>query len=139
MNDTYSVIALAIVAVAIVFLLSRRSVKSARSKRSKRTLSTAGRKERSSTQWRAVKIVPDLFCCDAVGELSGQVYLSTESPRLPLEGCSEKDCRCRYMHLEDRRSGGDRRIELGELGAFLPASQSERRRVGGRRATDMTA
>ena len=139
MNDTYSVIALAIVAVAIVFLLSRRSVKSARSKRSKRTLSTAGRKERSSTQWRAVKIVPDLFCCDAVGELSGQVYLSTESPRLPLEGCSEKDCRCRYMHLEDRRSGGDRRIELDELSAFLPASQSERRRVGGRRATDMTA
>jgi ribosomal protein S1 len=43
------------------------------------------------------------------------------------------------MHLEDRRSGGDRRIELDELSAFLPASQSERRRVGGRRATDMTA
>jgi ribosomal protein S1 len=43
------------------------------------------------------------------------------------------------MHLEDRRSGGDRRIELDELSAFLPASEVERRQVGGRRATDMTA
>ncbi len=139
MNDTYSVIALAIAAVAILFLLSRRSVKSVRSKRTRTTSSTAGRKERSTTQWRAVKIVPDLFCCDAVGKLSGKVFLSTESPQLPLEGCSEQDCRCRYMHLQDRRSGGDRRIELDELSAFLPATQVERRQVGGRRATDMRA
>jgi hypothetical protein len=43
------------------------------------------------------------------------------------------------MHLEDRRSGGDRRIELDELSAFLPASEVERRQLGGRRATDITA
>ena len=138
MNDAYSLIALAIVAVAIVFLLSRRSVKTAQPKRSKRTKTTATRAERSSTQWRAVKIEPGLFCCDAVGKLAGQVFLSTESPSLPLDGCSEQNCRCKYIHLEDRRSGGDRRIELGELGAFLPINQIERRQVGGRRATDMT-
>lgn len=138
MSTTFSVIALAIVAVAILFVVSRRSGKSARSKHTKSTPSTAGQKERSTTQWRAVKIAPGLLCCDAVGKLAGQVFLSTESPLLPLEGCSEDDCRCKYVHLEDRRSGGDRRIKLGELGAFLPISQAERRQVGGRRATDMT-
>ena len=138
MNTTFGVIALAIVAVAIVFLLSRRSGKSTRRNSPARTRSATARAERSTTQWRAVKIAPGLFCCDAVGKLTGQVFLATESPQLPLAGCDEKDCRCKYIHLEDRRSGGDRRLELGELGAFLPASQTERRQVGGRRATDMT-
>lgn len=138
MNTTFGVIALAIVAVAIVFLLSRRSGKSTRRNSPARTRSVTAQADRSTTQWRAVKIMPGLLCCDAAGKLTGQVFLAAESPQLPLEGCSEKDCRCRYMHLEDRRSGGDRRLELGELGAFLPASQVERRQVGGRRATDMT-
>lgn len=138
MNTTFGVIALAIVAVAIVFLLSRRSGKSTRRNSPARTRSATAQAERSTTQWRAVKIAPGLLCCDAVGKLTGQVFLATESPQLPLEGCDEKDCRCKYIHLEDRRSGGDRRLELGELGAFLPASQTERRQVGGRRATDMT-
>ena len=139
MNTTFGVIALAIVAVAIVLLLSRRSKKSFRSKRLKKALSTTREEERSSTQWRAVKIASGLLCCDAVEKMAGQVFLASESPQLPLEGCSEDDCRCKYVHLEDRRSGGDRRFELGELGAFLPVSQVERRQVGGRRATDMSA
>jgi hypothetical protein len=71
--------------------------------------------------------------------MSGQVYLSTESPRLPLDGCDETDCRCKYVHMDDRRSGDDRRIELGDLGAFLPTNQVERRKRSGRRASDLAA
>ena len=58
---------------------------------------------------------------------------------MPLDGCTEKDCRCKYVHLDDRRDGGDRRIELGELGAYLPVSQTERRQTSGRRAEDLAA
>jgi len=137
MNTTFTVIALAIVAIAIVLLVSGKFRGGARLKRSRQTTLANGQADRSTTQWRAVKISPGLMCCDAAGELGGKIFLSKEAPQLPLEGCSETDCRCKYVHLEDRRHGGDRRIELGELGAFLPISQENRRQMNGRRSVDL--
>ena len=131
MNSTFTLIALAIVAVAIVWLVLNRF------DRSKKTLPTSSLADRSDTQWRAVKIAPGLICCGAAGRLTDQVFLSKEAPQLPLDGCTEKDCRCKYVHMDDRRSGGDRRIELGDLGAFLPISQTERRQRSGRRSVDL--
>jgi len=139
MNSTFTVIALAIVAVAIVWLVSNRFGKNVLAKRSRRTSAASGLADRSDTQWRAVKIAPGLICCGAAGKLTDKIFLSKEAPQLPLDGCTEEDCRCKYVHLEDRRSGGDRRIELGELGAFLPISQAERRQQSGRRSTDLAA
>ena len=131
MNTTFTVIALAIVAVAIVWLVLNRFG------RSQKTLPTSSLANRSDTQWRAVKIAPGLICCGAAGKLTGQIFLSKEAPQLPLDGCTETDCRCKYVHMDDRRSGGDRRIELGDLGAFLPISQTERRQRSGRRSVDL--
>ena len=131
MNTTFTVIALAIVAVAIVWLVSNRFG------RSQKTLPTSSLANRSDTQWRAVKIAPGLICCGAAGRLTDQVFLSKEAPQLPLDGCTEKDCRCKYVHMDDRRSGGDRRAELGDLSEFLPISQTERRQRSGRRSTDL--
>lgn len=139
MNTLFILIALVILLVAIVLRAATRPGKTARPKHSQLTTSSAGRKDRSTTQWRAVKIAPGLISCGAAGKLAGKVFLSRESPRLPLDGCSEKDCRCKYVHLDDRRDGGDRRIELGDLGAFLPVSQVERRRMEGRRREDLAA
>ena len=139
MNTLFIVIALAILVIAIVLRAATRPGKAARPKRSQLTTSSADRQDRSTTQWRAVKIAPGLMSCGAAGKLAGKVFLSTESPRLPLDGCSEQNCRCKYVHLEDRRDGGDRRIELGDLGAFLPVSQVERRRMSGRRRDDLAA
>jgi hypothetical protein len=137
MNTLFVTIILAILAVAIVLRLFTRPGKRLRPKRSQSKTSSSSRNDRSSTQWRAVQIAPGLMSCDAAGKLAGKVFLSSESPRLPLDGCIEKDCRCKYVHLQDRRDGGDRRIELGEFGAFFPVSEVERRRVAGRRSMDL--
>ncbi len=139
MNTLTIVIAIAIMVVAIVWLVSRRSSIKVRPRRLQRTSSASGAEDRSSTQWRAVKIAPGLMSCDAAAKLAGQVFLSTESPRLPLDGCAESGCRCKYVHLDDRRDGSDRRVELGELSAFMPINQTERREQLGRRSADLAA
>ncbi len=49
--------------------------------------------------------------CRAARAHRGVRYLSSEAPALPLPECSQDECRCRYRHHEDRRSG-DRRTSL---------------------------
>ncbi len=134
MNTLFVIITLAILVVAIVLHVATRPGKRIRSK-----TSSTSQRDRSSTQWRAVKIAPGLISCGAAGKLAGKVFLSRESPQLPLEGCPEKDCRCKYVHLDDRRDGSDRRVELGDLSAFFPVSQTERRQTTGRRSGDLAA
>ena len=139
MNTILVIVVLAIVVIAFVLLVSKLLGKLFRSKGSKKSLSRSGGADASTTRWRSVKIAPGLICCDQAAKTADQVFLSSESPTLPLEGCTAKQCSCRYIHLDDRRSGGDRRIELGDLGAFLPVNQVERRRITGRRAADLAA
>lgn len=128
-----------ILVVAIVFIVATRPGKRIGPKRSQSTMSSASQEDRSSTQWRAVKIAPGLMSCDRAGKLSGKIFLARESPQFPLDGCTETDCRCKYVHLHDRRAGRDRRLELGELGACFRVSEAERRQISGRRAGDVTA
>ncbi len=137
MSTLFIAVILAILTVAIVLRVATRPGKRGSARRSQSSSSVASQSDRSSTQWRAVKIAPGLMSCDEAGKLAGKVFLSMESPQLPLDGCIEKDCRCKYVHLEDRRDGGERRIELGDLDAFFPATQNQRRQVSGRRSADL--
>lgn len=139
MNTLIFVVAVGIAVITLLLLVSRRPGKSAKAKRLLKSTGADRVSERSSTQWRAVKISPGLMSCEAASKLTDQVFLSREAPRLPLDDCGEKGCKCKYVHLEDRRSGGDRRIELGDLGAYLPVNQVERRQRSGRRTADMAA
>ena len=139
MNSLIFVVAVGIAVIALLLIAFRRPGKRAKAKRIQKSISADRASERESTQWRAVKISPGLLCCEASAKLADQVFLARESPRLPLDGCTESGCKCKYLHLEDRRSGDDRRVELGELGAFLPVNQIERRQLSGRRATDLAA
>ena len=111
--------------------------------RKTRARRAAGSKEQNnaseSTKWRSVKIAPGLIACEYANILSGKIFLAREAPPLPLVKCAEKDCRCKYIHLDDRRSGTDRRVSLGEFGAYLPVTQTERRHLTSRRATDLAA
>ncbi len=101
-----------------------------------RTIAT---KSQKTPEWRSVKIRPGLIACDRVADMTGQIFLSQEAPSLPLENCTEKDCRCHYIFLDDRRNGTDRRIEMGKLDEFLPNIGINRRSISGRRATDLAA
>lgn len=91
----------------------------------------------SDTKWRSVRLRPGLIACDRVASLTGHVFLAREAPELPLANCSERDCRCHYVFLDDRRSGIDRRDEPGRLGEFLSSSARDRRLSPGRRIGDL--
>jgi hypothetical protein len=52
---------------------------------------------------------------------------------LPLAGCTNASCQCRYQHHEDRRTNRDRRVNLANPHAHKMA---DRRTGGGRRLND---
>ncbi len=97
------------------------------------------RKNLEDTKWRAVKIRPGLIACDRVAGLTSNIYLSQEAPSLPLENCTEENCRCHYIFFDDRRSGRDRRIDLEKMDELLPDLEQNRRTIPGRRVTDLAA
>jgi hypothetical protein len=86
-------------------------------------------------RYHCVSVVAGIDACAAARALAGARLLSAEAPRLPLAGCTMPDaCRCTYVHHDDRRAGPRRASERGGLAD--PWSLTERRREGGRRATD---
>ena len=138
--STYLILfAIAILIVAMVLTLlnysGRRERQSAPSSAARRGATSI----RQRTRWHAVKIAPGTASCGAAQQLSDRIFLASESPHLPLGGCAQADCRCRYIHLDDRRSGGDRRIDLGSLGSYLPQNRSERRQGADRRTRGVPA
>ena len=138
MSSLVVVIAIAVMLVAVLLIIPRIFRKPPASSRAKQKLSSSESGSEVS-QWRAVRIAPGLMSCSAVQKLARTRFLASNSPSLPLQNCSQRECKCKYVHLDDRRSGGDRRVELGELGAFLPVNRVERRLNMGRRATDLAA
>ena len=96
----------------------------------------ADREPSTDAQWRSVRIRPGLISCDRVANLADQVFLSKEAPELPLPNCTERDCRCHYVFLDDRRSGIDRRSELEQLEEHPASGEGDRRRSPGRRIDD---
>jgi hypothetical protein len=141
MNISLVIVAgvIVILLIALLLLIARMSATKKPPRRARKPSPRPEREIRPSARWRAVRIAPGLICCAAVREHDEQVFLSSESPVLPIDGCDVADCRCRYIHLEDRRAGGDRRAHLGELGGFLPFNQADRRRVRGRRSADLVS
>ena len=57
------------------------------------------------SRFRGVQLNPNHDdCCEAVRESTGQRFLSSEVPMLPLESCDSDDCRCTYELFDDRRT-----------------------------------
>ncbi len=133
--STYLIlIAIALLIAAMILTLVRYSGRRERGSTPAPEARRGATSIRQRTRWRAVKIAPGLIACDAAQELTDRVFLAGESPHLPLGECGRTDCRCKYIHLDDRRSGSDRRIDLGSLDAYLPHNQAERRLGIDRRA-----
>jgi hypothetical protein len=78
-----------------------------------------GRSEniRVTNPWHSVTIQAGPRRCKAAEALAGQRFLSKDAPTLPLKGCNEPACSCRYRHYDDRRHAG---VPLDDNGVPLP-------------------
>lgn len=90
--------------------------------------------------YRAVSIKPGTHACASAYALSTQRFLVGDTPKVPVQDCTERNCECRYRHHRDRRrASGDRRA-IQSYGASVAASGGdERRRSHGRRSEDRDA
>ena len=70
--------------------------------------------------------------CDAAMHLHGKRYLSAEAPVLPLPGCDQRVCQCRFKHHDDRRRD-ERRDPFSTSGIHTLYSEQKNRRLGGDR------
>ena len=91
---------------------------------------------KKSTPYHAVSIKFATSACRAARDMAGRRFLSGAAPRLPLPDCDVLECKCRFVHHADRRSGTDRRsqfqggLKLTDTNTF----ERERRREPDRRA-----
>ena len=95
----------------------------------------------AQSKFHAVEIVSPGACCQAARQARELRFLSKEGPpTLPLAACDIPGaCRCRYRHHDDRRAF-QRRASDQVWGSASPvAAERERRRPGGRRASDRSA
>jgi len=86
-------------------------------------------------RFHCVSVVPGRVACDAARSIASVRILSASAPLLPLPDCTAMDqCMCTYRKFNDRRAGPRRSVDRG-----LPSQRwtdRDRRRPGGRRATD---
>jgi len=86
--------------------------------------------------YHAVSIKAGTSCRRTAEAYAGRRFLSAEAPPLPVPTCDTRNCRCRYVHHDDRRAGADRRHrDVGNRNIAL-AKGGDRRSRRGRRATD---
>jgi len=73
--------------------------------------------------------------CDAAKAMTGQRFLATEPPELPLKECDFDDCRCTFDQFPDRRAKSDRRTRFAHPGQTERTGtfEREKRKVGDRR------
>jgi hypothetical protein len=62
--------------------------------------------------------------------MQGERFLVGREPALPLAGCNQKTCGCRYRQHDDRRASEDRRDNWGQFGGLLPNHGNDNRRAG---------
>jgi len=95
---------------------------------------TPARRASHGSPYAAVQIVPGLLACTAVNEFRDRTFLAKSAPPLPVEGCRESECSCRYRRLPDRRADHDRRSPLRTVdGSWHMAAITEKRRGSDRR------
>ncbi len=127
-------IALVAVLLLLWYLLMRRSARSEISEQPR----LERREAHSSGEFHAVSIKFDADACLHAKALQGRRFLAREAPALPLKSCDADECKCRFVHHDDRRSGKDRRSPFGSggMGAVTGRFEQERRQGGDRRRHD---
>jgi hypothetical protein len=131
MDPVVMLLALLLLLVIWLYIRSRRNASSAKS-------STARPAARKSTEFHAVSIQFSASACNVAKALSGQRFLASAAPTMPLPGCDVASCDCHFAHHPDRRARKDRRspfataISTDGTGSF----RTERRDGTDRRKDD---
>lgn len=99
--------------------------------------STPTQSTSSTTQWKAVKVKTGLMCCKRAERMRGQVFLTAEAPTFPLKDCKVKTCECKYLHIDDRRDGDDRRESTEFLNDLYDLHNKDRRKIKDRRIASL--
>ena len=92
------------------------------------------RKARAPERFASVEIRRRNGACHAARALDGQRFLASQSPALPLVGCTQTRCDCTFAKLSDRRTD-DRRWGNAGLSAAM-FIKAERRNEADRRDAD---
>lgn len=90
----------------------------------------------TESPWEALEIAPEANSCVASKQLKGRRFLCSETPTLPLPGCTSPSCTCTYQYSPDRRRGPRRAEDEGKFAMLLSGPETERRNRRGRRSTD---
>ena len=96
----------------------------------------------AKSAYHAVSLKFEANACNAAKAMAGRRFLASAAPRLPLPECDALECRCRFAHHDDRRSGSDRRSPFASRGYSASGTgsfQRERREGSGRRDSDASA
>jgi len=111
----------------------------------KRQIGTNVRPDQSASQknvrkgdstYYAVSLKFSTTACQAAIDMNGRRFLSGAAPKIPLRGCDSIECKCRFVHHEDRRSEEDRRSVYGqEIGISKAAQLADEKRASGERRT----
>ena len=124
----------ALLILAVVWLVLR--IRSGKTNSGSQSTATPKKKP---TTYHAVSIKYSENACDAAKAMTGRRFLASAAPRLPLPECDVLECRCKFAHHDDRRTGKDRRSPFaapgygpGGTGSF----QAERREKSDRRKGD---
>lgn len=110
-----------------------------RSNKQDTSTSSASTKKKKSTAYHAVSIKYSENACDAAKAMTGRRFLATAAPRLPLPECDALECRCKFTHHDDRRTGRDRRSPFGAKhysGDGTGSHEKERRESRDRRKSE---
>ena len=93
---------------------------------------------KKKTAYHAVSIKFQQDACTAAKAMAGRRFLATAAPKLPLPECDATDCKCRFAHHDDRRSGKDRRSPFAPTSTFVGSGsyETEKRSGGDRRKSD---
>ena len=116
-----------VVILALVYFITRRKA----SAPDKRPAAARPSKSTATTDFHAVSLIFRSSACSAAKSLKGKRFLSNAAPRIPLADCDVLECKCRFVHYQDRRAGDDRRDPYaqgvgGETGKH-PIEQRKRR------------
>ena len=131
MDVVTSLIAVAVLLGALVFVRRKTKKESTRPRPTRHQKKTTAR----NTRFHAVSVhyAPD--ACEAVKNLEGRRFLSSAAPRIPLPECDAIQCKCRFKHHTDRRTGNDRRDAWGRSFSYPSTGQypKEQRKGSDRR------